>query len=107
MSHLLAISVGPVQEFIAAARQTRDLWFGSRLLSDVSRAVAAEVGKHGKLIFPSDGHADNIAIANIVVAEVYDAAPKDVTSRAKEAARKCWQEVARDVFDEYGEVIQK
>ena len=25
MSHLLAISVGPVQEFIAAARRTRDL----------------------------------------------------------------------------------
>jgi hypothetical protein len=33
MSYLLAISVGPVQEFIVAARRTRDLWFGSYLLS--------------------------------------------------------------------------
>ena len=43
MSHLLAISVGPVQEFIAAARRTRDLWFGSYLLSEISRAVAKAV----------------------------------------------------------------
>ena len=44
MSHLLAISVGPVQEFIAAARQTRDLWFGSYLLSERgTRAATATV----------------------------------------------------------------
>ena len=36
--HLLAVSIGPVQEFIAAARKTRDLWYGSALLSDVARA---------------------------------------------------------------------
>lgn len=38
--HLLLISIGPVQEFIAQARRTRDLWFGSHLLSELSRAVA-------------------------------------------------------------------
>lgn len=31
MTYLLAIRIGPVQEFIAAARRTRDLWFGSTL----------------------------------------------------------------------------
>ena len=54
MSHLLAISVGPVQEFIAAARRTRDLWFGSYLLSEISRAVAKAVeNQGGRLIFPA------------------------------------------------------
>ncbi len=42
MSHLLAISVGPAQEFIAA-RRTRDLWFGSYVLAEISRAAAKEV----------------------------------------------------------------
>ena len=36
--HLLAIALGPVQEFISAARRTRDLWFGSYLLSEISKA---------------------------------------------------------------------
>ena len=33
MAHLLFVHIGPVQEFIAAARKTRDLWFGSWMLS--------------------------------------------------------------------------
>ena len=37
---MLLIALGPVQEFIAQARRTRDLWFGSHLLSELSRAVA-------------------------------------------------------------------
>ena len=40
MSDLLAISIGPVQDFISAARKTRDLWFGSHLLSEISKAAA-------------------------------------------------------------------
>jgi CRISPR-associated protein Cmr2 len=33
---LLLVSIGPVQEFIAEARKTRDLWAGSYLLSKVT-----------------------------------------------------------------------
>ena len=43
MNHLLQIAIGPVQEFIAAARRTRDLWFGSYLLSEISKAAALSV----------------------------------------------------------------
>ena len=53
--HLLSISVGPVQDFIAQARRTRDLWYGSHLLSELSRAAAKAVADGGgevKLIFP-------------------------------------------------------
>jgi CRISPR-associated protein Cmr2 len=38
--YLLALSIGPVQNFIAAARRTRDLWFGSHVLSEISKAAA-------------------------------------------------------------------
>jgi CRISPR-associated protein Cmr2 len=36
MSYLMIIGIGPVQEFIASARRSRDLWFGSWLLSELS-----------------------------------------------------------------------
>jgi CRISPR-associated protein Cmr2 len=39
--HLVAMSIGPVQDFIAAARRTSDLFAGSRLLSKVTGAAAA------------------------------------------------------------------
>lgn len=51
---LVLISIGPVQKFIAQARRTRDLWFGSQLLSRVSAAACREVlSRGGRIIFPS------------------------------------------------------
>lgn len=51
---VLVMSIGPVQEFIAQARRSRDLWFGSHALSEISRAAArAAAGRPGvKLVFP-------------------------------------------------------
>ncbi|MCI5150049.1 MAG: hypothetical protein D3916_11790, partial [Candidatus Electrothrix sp. MAN1_4] len=37
---LISLSIGPVQDFISAALRTRDLWFGSHMLSEVSKAAA-------------------------------------------------------------------
>jgi CRISPR-associated protein Cas10/Cmr2, subtype III-B len=52
--YLFLLTIGPVQEFIAAARRTRDLWAGSQLLSDLSRQAAIYIRDHkGELIFPS------------------------------------------------------
>ena len=61
MSYLLQINIGPVQGFIDSARRTRDLSFGSWLLSELSRAAAHEiVAYHGlnSLIFPAPGQAE-------------------------------------------------
>ena len=53
MSYLLSIAIGPVQDFIAAARRSRDLWFGSYLLSELSKAIALGLHHRGaQLIFP-------------------------------------------------------
>ena len=106
MTHLLAISVGPVQEFIAAARRTRDPWFGSYLLSEVSRAVAKEVeNQGGKLIFPASSEADNVA--NVILAELKaEADPKEVAAKAKTAAQARWLEFAKEAQKEAYGVIR-
>ncbi|MEI6303774.1 MAG: type III-B CRISPR-associated protein Cas10/Cmr2 [Betaproteobacteria bacterium] len=52
---LLAMSFGPVQDFIAAARTTSDLWAGSHLLSRLAweglKIIADEIGPDA-VIFP-------------------------------------------------------
>jgi CRISPR-associated protein Cmr2 len=54
--HLLLIALGPVQSFIAQARRTRDLWYGSHLLSELGRAAARRLLESGaELIFPALG----------------------------------------------------
>ncbi len=51
--NLLLFSIGPVQDFIAAARTTRDLWSGSYLLSTLAAAALQKVKESGgKVIFP-------------------------------------------------------
>jgi CRISPR-associated protein Cmr2 len=53
-AHVLLVTLGPVQEFIAQARRTRDLWYGSHLLSELGRAAArALVDGGAELISPS------------------------------------------------------
>jgi CRISPR-associated protein Cmr2 len=95
MSSLLAISVGPVQEFIAAARRTRDLWFGSYLLSEISRAVAKAVeDQDGQLIFPASSGPEAENVANVVLAELALGAPAEAAAKAKEAAQRQWLEFA-------------
>lgn len=55
MTYLISIAIGPVQEFIASARRSRDLWFGSWLLSELSKAAANKIaeGDQDRLIFPA------------------------------------------------------
>jgi len=80
---LVALSLGPVQSLIGAARNTRDLWCGSWLLSEAARAAARVFHERhpGCLIFPRlenpdadleprdrPGNAANIA--NVVRAEI-------------------------------------
>lgn len=53
-AHLLLITLGPVQDFIAQARRTRDLWYGSHLLSELGRTAARVlVGRGARLVFPA------------------------------------------------------
>ena len=74
-THLLLISLGPVQDFIRTARRSRDYWYGSRLLSELAKIVAQVVEREGgELIFPPpevmQAAEGDHAVANKVVARV-------------------------------------
>ena len=105
MSHLLAIAVGPVQDFIAAARRTRDLWFGSDLLSEISRAVAKAVeDQRGRLIFPADLKAENVA--NVILAELGTGDPKVIVAVCQASSTGSLAKVAEEARSEAASVIR-
>lgn len=62
MTYLFLASIGPIQSFIASARRTRDLWFGSTLLSELSKTVAYTIARNedNMLIFPAPGAAGRL-----------------------------------------------
>lgn len=110
--HLFVISIGSVQDFIAAARRTRDLWFGSHLLSEISKAAAKSITEDGGLlIFPAlkKGHLDlepskkigAFNVANIILAELPDGIePSDINKNARIAAKKAWMCYADETKEE-------
>jgi len=109
-AHLLLVTLGPVQDFIAQARRARDLWYGSHLLSELSRVAArALVDGGAKLIFPSlrVGDAqlvpcfaplrgDNTPpqnIANKLLAEVPGVRdPRELARTARKAVADYWRD---------------
>jgi CRISPR-associated protein Cmr2 len=114
MSCLLALSVGPVQEFIAAARRTRDLWFGSYLLSEISKVAAKTVRDQGGiLIFPAPINATDLEpdsklnVANVILAEVPLGEPKEIAAKAKGAAQERWRGFAERARGEALSVIRE
>ena len=105
MTHLLVLSIGPIQEFISAARRTRDLWFGSQLLSEISRAAAAKIVEaKGTLIFPESLKPGNVA--NIILAQLPEGVdPREMANRAKQAAHDKWNFIAKGAFDKVVEIL--
>ena len=124
MAQLMIISIGPVQEFIASARRSRDFWYGSWLLSELSRTAARSLlEKCGNdldvLIFPKPADLHDLeptepgrvaregalGIANKVVAILPDHLA-DVAWLAKEiegAVRQRLRSLAKAVFDAVGD----
>lgn len=90
--HVVILSIGPVQEQIQTARRSRDLWFGSKLLSDmggaVARALTNRVGVDDVvLIFPHESKdEEGTPVGNKIVARVVGT-PTAVTSLVADAAR--------------------
>lgn len=81
----MAISIGPVQDFIAAARRTNDLYAGSALLQKIVQAVTGAItNAGGTLAFPADPGNGG---ANKILAYLPNGEPKEVCQTAKEAAK--------------------
>lgn len=114
-AYLLLVTLGPVQDFIAQARRTRDLWYGSHLLSELGRTAARALAAGGaELIFPSlkagdaqlepcraplrpDG-APSVNVANKLLAEVPPGTdPGQLARTVRESVMWHWRDLAADV----------
>jgi len=61
----LLFSIGPVQEFLAAARKTLDLFSGSMLLSHlIGKAIGVVLDNKGEMIFPSIKDKSELTLQN-------------------------------------------
>ena len=85
MGYLFQVSIGPVQPFIASARRTRDLWFGSHLLSELSRTAAQTIEMNGgRLIFPASSDKKTYSVANKVLAVIHEP-PHELDAQLRQA----------------------
>ena len=102
MNYLLAISLGPVQEFIAAARRTADLQAGSSLLVELAKCVARVAQAEGanRLIFPGDLAAGGPNKILVKVRQSDAEAVADLAARAQQAAQDFLERVWRDAVGE-------
>lgn len=113
---LLKFQLGPVQDFIAQARSTRDLWSGSYLLSWLVAAGIRElVRKGGALIFPNPegqpllrlqevpagDHRDLLTpnLPNLFIARV-EGDPDGVAKAVRDAIVAEWRAIADSVWRE-------
>lgn len=108
-NYLFQTNLGPVQGFISTARRSRDLWFGSYILSELSKSVALAIHKqHGKLIFPFVDNFEaqlvaesDLLVTNIVFAEIAAndlAGAREIADKAQAAAGERWQELCDEAL---------
>jgi len=105
--HLVVFHIGPVQDFIATARRSRDLWFGSWLLSELSKAAALEIvsqngGEVKCLIFPAptdltELQSEEFGVANKVVAMVKQS-PAQLGTAVQQAVLARLREICNEAF---------
>jgi CRISPR-associated protein Cmr2 len=107
MKYLFQMSIGPVQDFIASARRTRDLSFGSWFLSELARAATHQIVVEnglGSLIFPAplenamlDPYYKDFNVANKIVALV-EQPPQDLSILIRRAFSKRLHEIRDEAY---------
>lgn len=104
MKYLMGIAIGPVQEFIAAARRTADLTAGSRLLVKTAQAVAQTLeGQGATLIFPAALH---LPAPNKLLCIVADE-PHKIAQIAKDAALEHLHDQWRKAYGQMDPKVQQ
>ncbi len=64
--YLFALTISPVQEFISQAKKSKDLFGGSKLLSDIIGKLKKEISKDYEIIYPqSDKYVSNKIVFKI------------------------------------------
>jgi CRISPR-associated protein Cmr2 len=92
----MIFSIGPVQDFINTARRSRDLWYGSWMLSELSKTAAkkiVELTSFDNVVFPHPSHkellqpASDFNAPNKIVAVVETDDPKKFAEKIEETVR--------------------
>ncbi|HEX4960992.1 MAG TPA: type III-B CRISPR-associated protein Cas10/Cmr2 [Thermoanaerobaculia bacterium] len=113
MADLLIVTLGPIQDLIAAARRSRDLWFGSWLLSELSKATARAMAEEcglDALVFPGVSDWKQLeppsptvepsSVANKIVVRVPDGKdPAAVAQRGEAGMRQRLKTLRDEAFD--------
>nr|WP_290666858.1 type III-B CRISPR-associated protein Cas10/Cmr2 [Ardenticatena sp.] len=114
-NYLFICSIGPVQDFIAAARSSRDLAYGSFLLSELAKTAARTIVQRESfqaLIFPAPASKDDLApgsdlsVANKVVA-VVQGEPAELADAIQEALHAFIEAAWKSVEGKLGNDVDK
>ena len=113
MEYLFLASIGPVQSFIASARRTGDLQFGSWLLSELAKAAAKSITSDNhleRLIFPAPESIADLAdtgtllnVANKIVA-VIDDSPQNVGNAVRAAINTRLHNIQKRAYQGMGPI---
>lgn len=112
---MLRVQIGPVQDFIAAARTARDLWSGSYLLSWLMAKAVQAVEKHpgARVIFPCaeelkicrfcatgqwEPGAFTPCLSNKLTAYVPTEQAEALATAVKQAVHEAWAAIAERVW---------
>jgi len=101
MQYLFICTIGPVQDFIATARTSQDLWFGSWMLSELAKAAAGVLAENGaELIFPNPSTPEDLKQAefnasNKVVVKI-SGGPTSLAHTAESKIRERLEQLAKE-----------
>lgn len=107
MRHYFLCTIGPVQDFIATARRSRDLWYGSWMLSELSKAAARAIAEdpQNTLVFPAPPSKDNLAPGSRFV--VPNKVSAVIEGEPKQLAGKIESAIETRLFDMFEQSVQK
>ncbi len=115
MEYLFLASIGPVQSFIASARRSRDLHFGSWLLSELSKAAAREItdlNGENSLIFPTPHNlslldpGSELNVANKILARI-SGSPQELGKQVQTAITKRLHALKKEAYEKFsGKIIE-
>ncbi len=108
MAYVMVISIGPVQGFIASARRTSDFAYGSRLLSELAKAIALKLeAEEHTLVFPAGDLAAIPGVPNKLVAVIEHGEPQAIASALEAALQTKLEGLYEDTFEQVTGINQQ
>ena len=111
--YLFVCTIGPVQDFIATARTSHDLWFGSWMLSELSKAAARSISDEPhQLIFPAPEQKQDLApgsalsVANKIVA-IVEGDPTFIADQVLLAVNQRLKQLYKETYDKISDSVDQ